>query len=189
MPRLIKLSDGRPQWADDGFLFLEDGQPSPAPGFGSANGVIISLARFQAEREAWLSSGRRLGVRLEPHEAVEDIAEELPHLVLVALVFPKFRDGRPYSAAALLRERYGFKGEIRAVGEVLRDQADFMIRCGFDAYEPADGSTPEDWNRAEHRFRHVYQAAADDVSPAFRERATSPSPRANPIQTESSEWG
>jgi uncharacterized protein (DUF934 family) len=113
-------------------------------------------------------------VRLEPDEAVEDLAGDLQRLALVALAFPKFRDGRPYSAAALLRERYGFKGEIRAVGEVLRDQADFMIRCGFDAYEPADGSTPEDWNRAEHRFRHVYQAAADDLSPAFRERAASP---------------
>ena len=177
MPRLIKLNDGRPQWADDDFVspvpgFVSAGEPAP-----DAGGVILSLARFQAEREAWLSSGRKLGVRLEPDEAVEDLADEMPRLALVALTFPKFRDGRPYSAAALLRERYGFKGEVRAVGEVLRDQADFMIRCGFDAYEPADGSTPEDWNRAEHRFRHVYQAAADDLSPAFRERTASPSRR------------
>ena len=174
MPRLIKLRDGRPQWADDAFLSLGDDEPTPASGFGSASGVILSLARFQAEREAWLASGWKLGVRLQPEEAVEDIVDDLPGLVLVALVFPKFRDGRPYSAAALLRERYGFQGEIRSVGEVQRDQADFMIRCGFDAYEPSDGSTPEDWNRAEHRFRHVYQAAADGLSPAFRERAASP---------------
>ncbi|HEX4740057.1 MAG TPA: DUF934 domain-containing protein [Caulobacteraceae bacterium] len=173
MPRVIKLSDGRPQWADDTFVSLGD-EPAPAPGSGEAGGIILSLARFQAEREAWLASGRKLGVRLQPDEAVEDLADDLSRLAIVALVFPKFRDGRPYSTAALLRERYGFQGEIRAVGEVLRDQADFMIRCGFDAYEPSDGSTPEDWNRAEHRFRHVYQAAADDLTPAFRERGASP---------------
>ena len=182
MPRLIKHLDGRPAWADDDFISLE---PAPVPGFGSAGesapdagGVILSLARFQAEREAWLSSGRKVGVRLEPDEAVEDLADDLPRLALVALAFPKFVDGRPYSAATLLRERYDFQGEIRAVGEVLRDQANFMIRCGFDAYEPSDGSTPEDWDRAVHRFHHVYQAAADDLSPAFRERAAPP-PRRN----------
>ena len=89
---------------------------------------------------------------------------------MVALAFPKFRDGRAYTSARLLRERFGFKGEVRAVGDVLREQAGFMVRCGFDAFEPADGSTPEDWERAAQRFRHVYQRAADGRAPAFAER-------------------
>jgi uncharacterized protein (DUF934 family) len=89
---------------------------------------------------------------------------------VVALAFPKFGDGRAYSYARLLRERFNFKGEVRAVGDVLREQAGFMLRCGFDAFEPADGSTPDQWERATRRFRHVYQRAADDREPAFVER-------------------
>ncbi len=113
-----------------------------------------------------------MGVRLEPSEAVEDLAYDLPRLALVALAFPKFSDGRNLSAARLLRDRYGFKGEIRAVGEVLREQAMHMVRCGVDAYAPADGSDPEAWAAAAHRYRHVYQRAADDRTPAFVERGT-----------------
>jgi uncharacterized protein (DUF934 family) len=91
-------------------------------------------------------------------------------LALVALAFPKFRDGRQYSNGRVLRERFGFKGELRAVGDVLREQAGFMVRCGFDAFEPADGSTPEQWEHVTRRFRHVYQPAADGRAPAFVER-------------------
>jgi uncharacterized protein (DUF934 family) len=118
-----------------------------------------------------LDEARPVGVRIEPAERVEDLAYDLPRLALVAPAFPKFRDGRAYSTAALLRERLGFKGEIRAVGDVLREQAFEMVRCGFTAFEPADGSTPEQWAHAARIFRHVYQAAADGVSPAFVERS------------------
>ena len=90
----------------------------------------------------------------------------------MALAFPKFSDGRNLSAARLLRDRYGFKGEIRAVGEVLREQAMHMVRCGIDAYLPADGSDPQAWAAAAHRYRHVYQRAADSRPPAFVERGT-----------------
>jgi uncharacterized protein (DUF934 family) len=88
----------------------------------------------------------------------------------VALVFPTFRDGRAFSSAALLRERYGFKGEVRAAGDVWREQARFMQRCGFDAFEPVDGSTPEAWAQASGDFRHVYQRAADVLEPIYVER-------------------
>lgn len=177
MPKLIKLHDGRPEWADDVFVSLEDDEPAPTPQSNSRSGnvgaVIVSLARFQADGDAWLSSGRKVGVRLAPDEPVEGLAYDLPRLSLVALTFPKFRDGRAYSAATLLRERYGFKGEIRAVGEVLREQAHFMIRCGFNSYEPSDGSTPEEWARSAYRFHHVYQGAADTRRPAYLERGAS----------------
>jgi uncharacterized protein (DUF934 family) len=165
MPKLIKLIEGRPAWAEDPFLLVADEDPMPGQG-----GVILSLQRFQAEGDALLSAGRRVGVRVKPDEQVEALAYDLPRLATVALEFPKFRDGRAFSLAVLLRERYGFTGELRAVGEVLREQTHFMIRCGFDAFEMSDGSTPEDIERKARLFRHVYQTSVDDRKPAFGER-------------------
>jgi uncharacterized protein (DUF934 family) len=164
MPTLIKLQAGRAILANDAFTHVDDDQSLP-PG-----DVIISLTRFQADGERLLGEGRAVGVRLEPNEEAEALAYDLPRLALVALAFPKFRDGRQYSNGRVLRERFGFKGELRAVGDVLREQAGFMIRCGFDAFEPADGSTPEQWEHVTRRFRHVYQPAADGRAPAFVER-------------------
>ena len=164
MPMLIKSSHGRFDLIEDPFTQVGDEQSVP-PG-----DVIISLTRFQSEGEALLSESRAVGVRLESHEEVEALAYDLPQLAVVALAFPKFGDGRAYSYARLLRERFQFKGEVRAVGDVLREQAGFMVRCGFDAFEPADGSSVEDWERAAQRFRHVYQRSTDGRSPAFVER-------------------
>ena len=169
MPTLIRLTQGAFTTVENGFAPVADDEPIPTEG-----GVIVSLARFQAEGAGLLDDGRRVGVRIEPAERVEDLAYDLPRLALVAPAFPKFRDGRAYSTAALLRERLGLTGEIRAVGEVLREQAFEMVRCGFDAFEPADGSTAEQWAKAAGAFRHVYQAAADDRPPAFVERAPLP---------------
>ena len=169
MPTLIRIEDGQCVEAESGFIHLADDEAIP-----TQSGVILSLARVQTDGAALLDDGRAVGVRIEPAERVEDLAYDLPRLALIAPAFPKFRDGRAYSTAALLRERYGYRGEIRAVGDVLREQAYEMVRCGFDAFEPADGSTPEQWAHAAHIFRHVYQAAADDREPAFRERAPFP---------------
>jgi uncharacterized protein (DUF934 family) len=168
MPTLIKLTEQGLVEVPNAFAFVADEDDIPGEG-----GVILSLPRFQAEGAGLLDEGRPLGVRIEPAERVEDLAYDLPRLDLVALAFPKFRDGRAYSSAALLRERFGFVREVRAVGDVLRDQAFEMVRCGFDAFEPIDGSTAEDWARSAGRFRHVYQAAADERPPAFAERAES----------------
>jgi uncharacterized protein (DUF934 family) len=129
--------------------------------------VIVSWKRYQAERAAWVARGQPLGVRVPPEVPADAIAAALPHLALVALEFPKFADGRAFSTARLLRERHGFKGEVRAVGEVLRDQLLFMARCGFDAFEIADARTAD----ALHAFREItvaYQPAADGATPAFR---------------------
>ena len=167
MPTLIKLQGGRMVLANDAFTQVADDQDLP-PG-----DVIISLTRFQSEGEALLSEGRQVGVRLAPSEEVEDLAYDLPRLAVIELEFAKFRDGRPYSSARVLRGRMGWQGELRAVGDVLREQALHMVRCGFDAFEPADGSTAADWTHVAHRFRHVYQRAADGLAPAFVERAAS----------------
>jgi uncharacterized protein (DUF934 family) len=164
MPRLIRLRDGVFAAHDDAFTAVADETEIP-PG-----DVIVSLSRFEAEGEGLLSEGRAVGVRLESHEAVETLAYDLPRIAVVALAFPKFGDGRAYSYARLLRDRFGFTGEVRAVGDVLREQAGFMVRCGFDAFEPADGSSVEQWERAAHRFRHVYQRSSDGRAAAFEER-------------------
>jgi len=117
-----------------------------------------------------IAEGRSVGVRLAPDEAPEALVLDLPKLALVALAFPKFRDGRAYSSARILRERLGFVRELRAVGDVLLEMAPSLIRCGFDAFAPADASGPDDWTGAGRRFRHVYQRAADGRVPAFAER-------------------
>ncbi len=166
MPMLIEWRAGHAAPADNGFTSVADDQDLPA------GDVIVSLARFQSDGERLLSEGRRVGVRLTAAEEVEALAYDLPRIAVVALEFPKFRDGRAYTNARLLRERLGFTGQVRAVGDVLREQAGFMVRCGFDAFEPADGSSSNEWDAAAHRHRHVYQRAADARAPAFEERSS-----------------
>ena len=169
MPKLIERApEGGPAFIEamDAFVHLDDDQAPPS----AVRDVIVSFARFQTDGDALLAEGRRVGVRLRPDEPVEGLAYDLPRLALVALDFPKFRDGRAFSSAALLRQRYSYPGEIRAVGEVLRDLAKDMVRCGFTAFEPADGSTPEQWARSAFRYRHVYESAADGRAPGYRER-------------------
>ena len=165
MPKLIKLDGETARWAEDEFVFVPDEEPVPAKG-----DIVVTMARLLGEGDALLTSGRRIGVRLLPHEQIEDLAYDLPRLAVVQLVFAKFRDGRPYSSVRILRGRLEYRGEVRAIGDVLREQALHMTRCGFDAFEPADGSSPEEWMAAARRYRHVYQRAADDRQPVFVER-------------------
>ena len=164
MPTRIKVQDGHMIPVEDPFTYVADDQDL-VPG-----DVILSLTRFEAEGDRLLSEGRAVGVRLKSDEDVEALAYDLPRISVIALEFPKFRDGRPYSNARILRERYAYPGELRAVGDVLREQAMFMLRCGFDAFEPADGSSAQQWQSVTQRFRHVYQRAADARVPAFAER-------------------
>jgi len=167
MPTLIELRDGVCRAINDTFTHVGDDDELPA------GDVILSLTRFEAEGDGLLSDGRRVGVRLEAHEEVEALAYDLPRISavgLVALAFPKYRDGRAYTNARLLRERFKFKGQVRAVGDVLREQAGFMVRVGFDAFEPADDASANEWQAAVQRYRHVYQRSADGRAPAFAER-------------------
>ena len=169
MPTLLRLEGGEVRAAEDPFTALPDGAPVPA---GEAP-LLVSAARLEGDAPF---GDRPLGVLLTVDNPVEAIASKLNRLSLVALDFPKFRDGRSLTAARLLRERYGFAGEVRAVGDVLRDQAFHMVRCGFDAFIPADGATPEQWARSAGAHRHVYTRAADGRTPAYAEplRAQAP---------------
>jgi uncharacterized protein (DUF934 family) len=164
MPTLIELKDGVYRGAEDPFTHVADDQDL------ATGDVIISLTRFQADGDRLISEGRRVGVRLEAAEEAEALAYDLPRLTVVALDFPKYRDGRSFTNARLLRERFKFKGQVRAVGDVLREQAGFMVRVGFDAFEPADGASSNEWQAATNRYRHVYQRSADGRAPAFAER-------------------
>ncbi len=134
----------------------------------AAGPVIVSLARWRRERAELLARGGPLGVRLPNTADLTDLVADLPLLEVVALEFPKFSDGRAYSQARLLRERHGYRGEIRAVGDVLRDQLFFMARCGFDAFEPRADRGLEDALAAFGEFSASYQPAADQPLPLYR---------------------
>lgn len=152
------IKDGRP--VQDPWIAVADDAEVPASG-----PVIISLARWKAERDTLSDRIDPIGVRLASGDAAADIASGLNRISLVALEFPTFRDGRAYSTARLLRERYGFAGELRAVGNVLRDQLLFMHRCGFDAFETASDEAATAWRKALDEFTAWYQPATDGRVP------------------------
>ncbi|WP_407050033.1 DUF934 domain-containing protein [Methyloraptor flagellatus] len=107
----------------------------------AAGGVLLSLPRFIAERDAVLGSEAPFGLIVEPGDKLEAVGEDAGRFAVVAVRFPKFADGRGYSHARLLRDRYCFKGELRAIGDVLLDQVPYMLRIGFDTLEVTHGPT------------------------------------------------
>lgn len=133
--------------------------------------VIFPLAVWLARKDEILSRPT-IGLLLQPADRVEDIAGDLASFALIAVNFPKFVDGRGYSTAALLRQRYGYTGELRAVGDVLHDQLFFMRRVGFDSYALKDGKNlPYAIEAAFKPFGDAYQGATDQAQPHFRRRA------------------
>jgi uncharacterized protein (DUF934 family) len=130
------------------------------------------LAR-RAEFAARLAAGE-VGVWLATHELVETLVEAEPDLAVfpvIAVFIERFADGRAYSSAALLRTRYGFKHELRAVGDVLRDQLFFLRRCGFDAFQIRADRSAEDALPSLQDFSEPYQAAAVVDQPLWRRHA------------------
>jgi uncharacterized protein (DUF934 family) len=112
-----------------------DGEPLPEIR------AILSKKRWLAERDTLAGRNIPVGLRLEPGEAVDDVAGDLAHFSVIALNFPKFSDGRAFSTATLLREKYGFAGELRAIGNILSDQIPLMRRVGFDSFEVTHAPT------------------------------------------------
>lgn len=109
-------------------------------------------------------------LRIEPHEAPEAYGERLTSAARVEVNFPKFSDGRGYSIARLLRERYGYRGELRAVGDVQRDQLSYLSRVGFDAFLLREGEEAAAALSALAEFSEAYQASVDRPLPLFRRR-------------------
>ncbi len=134
--------------------------------------LSVWLAR-KAEFAARLAAGE-VGVWLEPHELVETLADAAPDLnvfPLIAVFIERFADGRAYSTGALLRTRYGFRRELRALGDVLRDQLFFLKRVGFDAFQIRADRSAEDALPSLNDFSEPYQAAAVIDQPLWRRHA------------------
>ena len=150
----------------DTWHHLDDDEPVP----GDAPRLTISYARWLKERDALAALPTQLGLRVPNDVAVAKIAGDLDRFTLIVLNFPKFTDGRAYSQARLLRGRQRFTGELRATGEVLRDQLLFMRRVGFDAFAVSERAHFENWLAAFREIDVFYQPAEDHQMSRLRRR-------------------
>ena len=168
MPKIIKND----QIVDDNWQILRLAEEQVPQAIDLTDTpTLLPLAVWLARKDEILARNRPIGIWLGSSEGPEAIADDLQHFAVIGVDFPKFADGRAYSTARLLRERYGYRGEIRAIGDVLQDQLFFMKRCGIDAYAVR---ADKDINAALaglRVFSEAYQAAVDQPQPLFRRRA------------------
>lgn len=134
----------------------DDADPAPED-----RDLVVSLRRWQRDRERLIDWPGRIAVRVQSEETLASIVADLDAIDMIALEFPTFRDGRGYSHARLLRDRYGYSGEIRAVGDVLVEQLAFMLRVGFDAFELEGEAGVGDFRTVANEISVQYQPSAD----------------------------
>jgi uncharacterized protein (DUF934 family) len=132
--------------------------------------VIVPANRFLADAEELTRRDGSLGVAWPNDRRVAELQPWLGHLALIALHFPKFRDGRAYSQARLLREHYGYGGTLRATGDVLRDQFSFLVRAGFNSFDVKKAADARAFAESVERYSVFYQPSADGTVPALRKR-------------------
>ena len=132
--------------------------------------VIVPAARFLADADEMLRRDAPTGVEWPNNRKVAELEPYLDRLAVIVLAFPNFKDGRGYSQARLLRERHGFVGELRATGQILRDQFLFLVRAGFDALEVVKQSDADAFASTLSRYSVFYQGAGDDRASAMRRR-------------------
>jgi uncharacterized protein (DUF934 family) len=149
----------------DPFVHAVDGAELPDDG-----AILVPAARFLENPEAVLKRAGKVGVIWPNNRDLDDLVPYLDRLAAVALVFPSFRDGRAYSQARLLRERHGYGGEMRATGQVLRDQFVFMSRAGFDAFEVKKDADADAFAATVQRYSVFYQPTGDGRVAAFNRR-------------------
>jgi uncharacterized protein (DUF934 family) len=159
MSRLLR----RREFVTDEWLRLTETPPDE----GAA--VIVPFATFRENRDYWLSRPARLGILISPAERIEEIAADLPNISLVAVQFTGPGEGRGYTTAKLLRRRYSFTGEIRAVGHVKQDQLYLMARCGIDTFELAPTEKPDEALATLDRFKVAY-TPGDPIPAPLRQR-------------------
>jgi uncharacterized protein (DUF934 family) len=143
-----------------------DGAGPPLP----AADVIVAASTWHEVRESLFERRGRVGVWLAGSDEPDVIAPDFQRLQLIAVRFAAFTDGRGYSIGRLLRERFGWRGELRAIGDVQRDQLYYLRRCGFDAFALREGEDVDAALRAFDDFSEAYQAAVDRPLPLFRRR-------------------
>ncbi len=182
MAKIIQLqrADGGqaavPAIVDDAWTVLrgDEGQAPTdeqiAAAASSQDAVLFPLPVWLAHKDGLLAGrdAAKTGIWLAPDDEPGDVAGELQRVSLLAVDFPVFRDGRGFSTAYLLRTRYGWKGQLRAIGDVLRDQLNFMKRCGFDAFAVRADKNIEDALKGFSEFTVTYQASVDEPLPLFR---------------------
>jgi uncharacterized protein (DUF934 family) len=152
----------RRELTEDEWRYLGENGPAGAA-------LIVPLSQLHGDPERWRQHAGPLGAQLAPADRVEDLVQDLPRLSLVAVEFPSAGDGRGYSQGRLLRNRWGFSGELRAFGAGVRqDQVYLLTRCGFDAVQLAEGEDPEAAKRALTRYDVAYQPGAPQL--ALREQ-------------------
>ncbi|MFN7086218.1 MAG: DUF934 domain-containing protein [Burkholderiales bacterium] len=155
---------------NDSWQLLEPAADGSVPPLPESGDVIVPLAVWLERRNVLLPRPGRLGVWLDGGDEPALIAEDLKNFGVVAIRFPRFTDGRGYSLARLLRQRYGWRGELRAIGDVLRDQLFYLARCGFDAFALRADQDPQAALAAFDDFSESYQAAVEPALPLFRRR-------------------
>lgn len=150
----------------DAFAHVADDAALPEQGV-----LLVTAKRFLSDPEGLLTrAAGKLGVLWPNNRDVDDLVPYLDRLAVIALVFPTFRDGRAYSQARLLRERYAYRGELRATGQVLRDQFVFMLRAGFDAFEVKKQADAEAFTETVKRYSVFYQPTGDGRLSALHQR-------------------
>ena len=149
----------------DAFVHVPDDAAIPEDG-----AILISSARFLDDPQTLLRRAGKIGVIWPNNRDVDDLVPYLDRLALIALVFPTFRDGRAYSQARLLRERHLYRGELRATGQVLRDQFVFMLRAGFDAFEVKKAGDADAFALTAKRYSVFYQPTGDGRITALHQR-------------------
>ncbi|PHS71085.1 MAG: oxidoreductase [Methylophaga sp.] len=132
--------------------------------------VTVSITRWQAEHETLVKHNGGLGLRLSGSDPLEEIIPDLASFSLIVLIFPVFVDGRCYSFARLLRDRYGYEGEIRAQGDILYDQLFYMTQCGINSFEMANIGNITEVMSAFDDFSESYQATVLKPEPLYRRR-------------------
>jgi uncharacterized protein (DUF934 family) len=150
---------------EDRYVRVDDDAPIP-----ERVPVIVPANRFLANAEELTRRDGSLGVAWPNDRRVAELQPWLGHLALIALHFPKFRDGRAYSQARLLREHYGYGGTLRATGDVLRDQFSFLVRAGFNSFDVKKAADARAFAESVERYSVFYQPSADGTVPALRKR-------------------
>ena len=162
---LLEARGGSAVRVEDRFVRVADDEGLPDRG-----AVLVSLSRFRAERADLLARDGDLGVWLRSDESPAELEDDLGQIALVALDFPVFSDGRAYSSARILRERFGYEGELRAVGDVLCEQLAFMLRSGFDCFEMESPRALEEFESVVREVGVVYQPTGDGRPTAIEAR-------------------
>jgi len=168
MPKLIKNR----ALAQDSWTLVQEVASLDALEEFKEQSIIVPFSAWLEHKSALQQRPGRCAVWLASNELPSALGEDLHSFELIALHFPSFADGRAYSSARELRTNLGFKGEVRAIGDVLRDQLFYMARCGFDAFALRDDQNVEIALKAFEDFADGYQVSVDQPLPLFRRRAS-----------------